>query len=130
MYNGNKYLAVDIPYSPAYHNWGYQFSGWTTSTGESMKCVPYLVNGQPVNQTLISNIQDFVPNMVETHMTAGFNITGKVGIFNWTHRKNENYRNRQCGHWDDKSRSKTNRKRHPSFVGSRRRYEHLTGLRI
>jgi len=80
IYNGNMYLALDIPYSDAYHNWGYYFSGWTTSTGESMKCVPYMVSGSPVNQTILTNIQDFTSNMVETHNTAGFNITGSVSI--------------------------------------------------
>jgi len=80
MYNGKRYLAVDIPYNPAYHNWGYYFSGWTTSTGENMKCVPYLVNGVPVNTTLISNIQDFSSDMTETHNAAAVSITGNVGI--------------------------------------------------
>jgi len=80
MYNGKKYLAVDIPYSAAFHNWGYYFSGSTSSTGENMKCVPYEVNGAPVNTTLINNIQDFNSNMVETHNIAGLNITGNVGI--------------------------------------------------
>jgi hypothetical protein len=81
IYNGSKYLALNVPYIPAYHSWGYQFSGWTTSTGESMKSVAYEVNGSPVNQSVLSNIQDFSPNMIETHAAAGFNITGgNVGI--------------------------------------------------
>jgi hypothetical protein len=79
-YNGNRYLAVDIPYADAYHDEGYYFSGWTFSTGETMKCVPYLVNGAPVNQSILSNIQDFSSNMVETHVAAGFNFFGNVGI--------------------------------------------------
>jgi len=80
IYNGKRYLAVDIPYNPAYHNLGYYFNGWTFSTGENMKCVPYLVNGAPVNTTLVSDIQDFSSNMIETHNVAGLNITGNVGI--------------------------------------------------
>lgn len=65
-YNGRKYLAVDVPYSAAYHNWGFKFSGWTLSTAENMKSVAYEVNGQALNTAILSNIQDYSPNMDET----------------------------------------------------------------
>ena len=81
IYNGKKYLAVDVPYSPAFHNWGYKFAGWTKSTGENMKSVNYEVNGLPVNTSILSNIQDFVPTMDETHQVNNFLIMGNnVGI--------------------------------------------------
>jgi len=81
IYNGKKYLAIDVPYSPAFHGNGYKFVGWTTSSGENMKSVDYEVNGSPVNTNLISNIQDYTPNMDETHQVNNFLIIGnKVGI--------------------------------------------------
>jgi len=81
IYNGKKYLAVDVPYSAAHHNWGFSFAGWTTYTGENMKSVNYEVNGQPVNTSLLSNIQDYIPNMDETHQVNNFLIMGNnVGI--------------------------------------------------
>jgi hypothetical protein len=80
LYNGSMYLAVDVPYLDAYHNWGFKFSGATSSTGENMKCVSYLVNGQPVNQSVLSNIQNFNPTMIETHVAAGVYVTGVLGI--------------------------------------------------
>ncbi|MDB5088034.1 MAG: hypothetical protein JWR09_2028 [Mucilaginibacter sp.] len=80
LYNGSMYLAVDVPYLDAYHNWGFKFSGATSSTGENMKCVSYLVNGLPVNQSVLSNIQNFNPTMIETHVAAGVYVTGVLGI--------------------------------------------------
>lgn len=80
LYSGKKYLAVDVPYVAAYHNWGFKFNGATISTGENMKCVSYEVSGQPVNQNLISNIQDFSSNMMETHDVTSLNITGNLGV--------------------------------------------------
>ncbi|MHC0446349.1 hypothetical protein ACWA1F_13145 [Flavobacterium sp. 3-218] len=81
MYNGKKYLAVDVPYSPAMHDWGFQFAGWTKSTGENMKSVNYEISGQPVNTDILTNIQDFIPNMNETHQVNNFLILGNnVGI--------------------------------------------------
>jgi len=74
MYNGKKYLAVDVPYGAAYHDLGYRFSGWTKSTGENMKSVNYEINGQPVNTTILTDIRDFVPNMDETHQVNNFHI--------------------------------------------------------
>ncbi len=29
LYNGKKYLALDVPYMDAYHDWGFKFAGWT-----------------------------------------------------------------------------------------------------
>ena len=81
IYNGKKYLAVAVPYSPAYHSWGFKFAGWTKSTGENMKTVNYEVNGVPVNIANLSNIQDYVANMNETHQVNNFLIMGNnVGI--------------------------------------------------
>ncbi|CAM4117954.1 hypothetical protein SAMN06265348_103269 [Pedobacter westerhofensis] len=80
LYNGKKYLAVEVPYGDSYHDWGFKFNGATSSTAENMKCVSYEVAGQPVNQSLISNIEDFNPGMIETHAVSQLNITGKVGI--------------------------------------------------
>ncbi|MBS7256724.1 hypothetical protein [Flavobacterium branchiicola] len=81
IYSGKKYLAVDVPYSPAYHNVGYRFAGWTKSTGENMKSVNYEINGQPVNTDILSNIQDFAPNMDETHQVNNFLVlANNVGI--------------------------------------------------
>lgn len=80
VYNGKKYIALEVPYSGAFHNHGYQFAGWANSSGESMKCVNYMVNDQPVNQSLISNIQDFQANMAETYNVSQMKISGKVSI--------------------------------------------------
>ncbi len=80
IYNGKKYLAVDVPYLPAYDNIGYEFAGWTNSSAESLKCVNYTVNNQPVNQDKLSNIQDFNPNMTETHAVQQMNILGSLNI--------------------------------------------------
>jgi hypothetical protein len=80
-YNGKKYLAIDVPYADAFHDWGFKFAGWTKSSGENMKSVPYQTNGQPVNASILSNIQDYTPNMNETHMVNNFLVMGNnVGI--------------------------------------------------
>ncbi|SMC75249.1 hypothetical protein [Pedobacter africanus] len=80
MYQGKKYMAVDVPYNPAYHDLGFKFLGATASTGENMKCVSYEVNGQPVNQNLLSNILDYSPTLRETHDVYSLNVTGNLGI--------------------------------------------------
>ncbi|WP_158800260.1 hypothetical protein [Pedobacter sp. L105] len=80
MYNGKKYIALDIPYEDAYQNIGFNFSGWSNSTGENLKIVNYMVNGAAVNQTLISNISDFNSDMTETHAVQQMNIMGNVNI--------------------------------------------------
>jgi hypothetical protein len=81
MYNGKKYLAVDVPYSAAYHDRGFVFAGWTTSTGDNMKSIAYEVNGQPVNTTVLSNIQNYMASMDETHQVNNLLIIGnRVGI--------------------------------------------------
>ncbi|MGQ7854269.1 hypothetical protein ACUN24_08455 [Pedobacter sp. WC2501] len=80
IYNGKKYLALDVPYSDAYHDRGYTFVGWTLSTGESMKSVPYMVSGAPVNQQILSDIQNYTANISETHTVNNFSIIGNVGI--------------------------------------------------
>lgn len=78
VYNGRKYLAVDVPYDASYHDHGFKFCGWTYSTGENMKCVSYEVRGSAVNQDVISNVQDFSPNMSEYHNVGYFLISGNV----------------------------------------------------
>jgi len=78
-YNGKKYLALDVPYSaPRFES--YKFSGWTLSSGENMRFIPYETNGAPVNQTLISNIADYTPTMQSTKFARLTNFMGNVGI--------------------------------------------------
>jgi hypothetical protein len=79
-YNNRKYLAVDVPYTAAYHNWGFKFAGWTTSTSENMKSIAYQVSGSAVNTTILSDIQDYLPNMTEMHHVSNFLVMGNVGI--------------------------------------------------
>jgi hypothetical protein len=80
-YNGKKYLAIDVPYSESFHNWGFKFAGWTKSTGENMKAIAYQTNGQQVNTNILSNIQDYTSNMNETHIVNNFLVMGNnVGI--------------------------------------------------
>ena len=80
VYNGKKYIAVEVPYSAAFHNHGFKFCGWTYSSGENMKCVSYEVKGQPVNQDVLTGIADFSPDMNEYHSVANFIVNGNVGI--------------------------------------------------
>ncbi|WP_281232410.1 hypothetical protein [Flavobacterium gelatinilyticum] len=81
IYNGKKYLALDVPYSAAYHNWGFKFSGWTTSTGENMKSVAYQKDGVAINTDVLSDIQDYSPNMNETlHVNKLLIMGNNVGI--------------------------------------------------
>lgn len=79
-YNGVKYIAVDVPYSGAQHAHGFQFAGWVTSSGESLKFVVYDVNGIPQNTDVLTDIQDYVANMNNTQQVKNFNVLGKVGI--------------------------------------------------
>ncbi|NQX41300.1 hypothetical protein SAMN05421820_107158 [Pedobacter steynii] len=80
LYAGKKYMAVDVPYGDAHHDFGFKFSGSTLSSGENMKIVSYEVKGQPINQQLISEIQDFSSDMIENHQVASLSISGNVGI--------------------------------------------------
>lgn len=80
IYLGKKYLALEVPYSAAYHNWGFQFAGWTNSSGENMKCVNYMVNNQPVNQDVLSGIQDFVSNMSQVNSAKEMSFKGHVNV--------------------------------------------------
>ncbi|WP_437921166.1 hypothetical protein [Sphingobacterium sp. LRF_L2] len=80
LYNGVKYMALDIPYSAAQHSLGFQFTGWATSSGESLKFVVYDVNGVAQNTSVLTDITDYVANMSNTQMVSNFNILGKVGI--------------------------------------------------
>lgn len=45
-----------------------------------MKSVAYEVSGSPVNQGILSDIQDYTPNMTETHFVSSLAIMGNVGI--------------------------------------------------
>lgn len=80
IYNGKKYIAVDIPFAAAFHSNGFQFAGWTSSSGENLKIVNYEIGGQPVNQNLISYIQDFVPDLIDTHYASQINLMSNVNI--------------------------------------------------
>ncbi|WP_052496120.1 hypothetical protein [Pedobacter lusitanus] len=80
MYNGKKYMALEVPYLDAYHNHGYQFAGWTNSSAENLKVVNYMANGQPVNQDILTDIQDFNSNMTETHNAKDLNLYANVNI--------------------------------------------------
>ncbi|MBB6273346.1 putative coiled-coil protein SlyX [Pedobacter cryoconitis] len=80
IYNGKKYMALEVPYADSYHEKGFQFSGWTNSTGESLKVINYMSNGIPVNQTILTDIQDFVANMTETHNVQQMNVFGNLNI--------------------------------------------------
>ncbi|SEL98695.1 hypothetical protein SAMN05421740_1209, partial [Parapedobacter koreensis] len=80
MYNGKKYLAVDVPYLNGQHSLGYHFVGWTKSSGESLKTVTYSVNGVPQNQDVLTNIADYTPDMAENHLAGRLLVSGNVGI--------------------------------------------------
>lgn len=80
MYIGKKYLALEVPYSDAYHDQGYKFIGFTKSTAESMKAISYEKNGLPINTNLVSNIQNFNANLTSTNSVEQLYITGSVGI--------------------------------------------------
>lgn len=73
-------MALEVPHSNAFHDRGFQFAGWTNSSGESLICVNYMINDQPVNQNMISDIQDFESNMTGTYNIAEMNIQGRVNI--------------------------------------------------
>ncbi|WP_207795853.1 hypothetical protein [Sphingobacterium haloxyli] len=79
-YNGVKYIAIDIPYEASQHAHGFQFAGWATSSGESLKFVVYNVNGVPQNTSILTDIQDYTANMNSTQHVRNFNVLGKIGI--------------------------------------------------
>ncbi|MXV50408.1 hypothetical protein GS399_05435 [Pedobacter sp. HMF7647] len=80
IYQGKKYMALDVPYSPAFHDYGYQFAGWVNSTGEKLKCVNYRVNGQPVNQSILTDIQDYNPNMSQVNNVSQLSLLGRLNL--------------------------------------------------
>ncbi|MBK1442601.1 hypothetical protein JHJ32_21555 [Parapedobacter sp. ISTM3] len=80
MYNGKKYLALQVPYLGGQHSGGYHFVGWIQSSGESLKAVTYDVNGVPQNQNILTNIADYTPNMAEHHLAGRLLVNGNVGI--------------------------------------------------
>lgn len=80
LFSGKKYLALEVPYHASYFNQGFKFMGWTISTAENMLAVPYEKDGLPLNEDVISEIEDFIPNQIETHDVQTFNILGNVGI--------------------------------------------------
>ncbi|MFC3197301.1 hypothetical protein ACFOET_06725 [Parapedobacter deserti] len=79
-YNGKKYLAIEVPYSPPYHNHGFKFVGWTISSAENMRYVSYEQSGTPVNTNVLSEIADYQSNMPVTQYASSFTIHGNVGI--------------------------------------------------
>ncbi len=80
MYNNKKYMAIHVPYSAAWHHLGFQFEGWTQSTAENMKVIPYEKSGNVLNAEVANSIQDFTPNMIEYHDVAKLILNGKMGI--------------------------------------------------
>ncbi|WP_257667133.1 hypothetical protein [Parapedobacter tibetensis] len=80
LYNGKKYMAVDIPYLAGQHAQGYHFVGWTSSSGENLKTVTYEVNGVPQNQALLSDVQDYNSSMIAQYEVDRFIVNGNVGI--------------------------------------------------
>ncbi|WP_461630288.1 hypothetical protein [Labilibaculum euxinus] len=80
MYQGKKYLALDVPYRPDYHSSGFRFKGWTKSTGENMKWIAYENRGIPVNQDVLLIVGDYSPNVTEYHDYACSVFYGHVGI--------------------------------------------------
>lgn len=79
-FNGKKYLALDVPYTDSWHGQGFKFSGWHRSTGGSLVVIAYEISGAKVNQDVLSEIADFVPNVSEQHDVPSFSVTGNVGI--------------------------------------------------
>jgi len=80
MYNGKKYLALEIPYDASFHNHGFKFTGWTTSSGENMKYVAYEKNGTPLNTDILTDIADYQANMTSSYFSRFFSFNGNVGI--------------------------------------------------
>ncbi|WP_436834505.1 hypothetical protein [Parapedobacter sp. DT-150] len=80
MYNGKKYLAVEVPYAAPYHNHGFKFVGWTISSGENMKYIAYEQNGTPVNTAILTNIAPYEANLNITQFSKTYTIHGNVGI--------------------------------------------------
>ncbi|MFC3198173.1 hypothetical protein ACFOET_11180 [Parapedobacter deserti] len=80
IYDSKHYMALEVPYATAQHSQGYHFVGWVSSSGENLKTVTYNVNGVPQNQHLLSNVQDFEPNMTAEQQVSRFVVTGNVGI--------------------------------------------------
>ncbi|MDN3588113.1 hypothetical protein QWY86_15625 [Pedobacter aquatilis] len=79
-FQGKKYLALEVPYDHSLFDHGLKFTGWLSSSAQSMLSVAYEVSGQPVNQDVLSEIADFIPNVSEYHDVATFSIKGNVGI--------------------------------------------------
>ncbi|WP_257667191.1 hypothetical protein [Parapedobacter tibetensis] len=80
LYNGKKYLALEVPYSNANHSSGFKFAGWTVSSGESMRFIAYEQNGAPVNTSILTDIQPYESNMNLSHFSKSLIIHGNVGI--------------------------------------------------
>ncbi|MGK6353470.1 hypothetical protein [Parapedobacter sp. DT-150] len=80
MYNGKKYLAVDVPYLAGQHSQGYHFVGWVNSSGEALKAVTYEVDGVPQNQTVLTDIASYASEMTQNHLAGKLLVSGNVGI--------------------------------------------------
>lgn len=80
LFQGKKYLAVEVPYRADYHSAGFRFKGWTRSTGESMKWVAFENRGNPVNETVLTIIGDYNPNIVEYHDYSNSIFSGNMVV--------------------------------------------------
>ncbi|MGA6119310.1 hypothetical protein [Sphingobacterium anhuiense] len=79
-YNGKKYLALDIPYLGAFHASGFQFVGWSKSTGAALEFLVYDISGVAQNTSILTDISDYEPSRHITNHVSSFNVLGKVGI--------------------------------------------------
>jgi hypothetical protein len=81
IFDNKKYLAVEIPYSDACFSQGFYFTGYAKSSGALMKAIPYQVNGQPVNQNILTDILDYNGLLLKQSIYAnGLEITSPVAI--------------------------------------------------
>lgn len=80
-YNSKKYIALHVPHAAAWHHLGFQFNGWTYSSSENMKVVPYYHSDSVINTEINDSIEDFTPNMAEYHDVSKLVVNGgNVGI--------------------------------------------------
>ncbi|MFC3197312.1 hypothetical protein ACFOET_06785 [Parapedobacter deserti] len=80
MYDGKRYMALDVPYLAGPHSQGYHFVGWVNSSGVSLKTVTYQVDGVAQNQHILSDIEDYTSTSNEHHNVRSFVVSGNVGI--------------------------------------------------
>lgn len=80
IYDGKRYMALDVPYLAGQHSQGYHFVGWANSSGVSLKTVTYQVDGVAQNQHILSDIEDYTSTSNEHHNVRSFVVSGNVGI--------------------------------------------------